>query len=394
MEERRFADRIQGIKGNAIRELLKVSQQPGMISFAGGLPSPDSFDIETINKLFINAMERDGKRILQYGSTEGYQPLLDELLKCLRRQGFDIGLENLIVLSGSQQGINLVSKALLNPGDQVAVESPSYLAALQIFRTYQVEYVVIPADQDGMDIDVLTEKLATEKPKIIYIVPTFQNPSSATLSMERRQQVAKLLSQHEVILVEDNPYGDLRYSGDHLPSIYSLDQSQQTLYLGSFSKTIAPGLRVGYAIGSPDLINKIKICKQGTDVHTSMVSQAIVSEYLNQGLYEPHIEDVKTLYRGKRDLFLAEMTKNFPAEVKWNFPEGGLFIWAELPSGYDARDLFNMAIAEKVAFVPGETFFVDGRKNCFRLNFSNASEENIVIGLKRLGDALRLLLAK
>jgi len=389
MEEQRFAKRMQGIKGNAIRELLSASQQPGMISFAGGLPSPDTFEIETIVDIFQDVMYRDGKKILQYGSTEGYEPLRVELLKFLNSKGLMAGPDNLLILSGSQQGINLIGKAMLNPGDKVAVESPSYLAALQIFRTYQSEFVVVPADENGMNIDILAQKLSEEKPKIVYIVPTFQNPSSATLTLERRHQLADLLKKHETLLVEDDPYGYLRYSGEPQPFITSLDTSGQSIYLGSFSKIISPGLRVGYVVGPADIITKMRIAKQGTDVHTNMLSQAIIAEYMNRGLLEAHIEGIIKQYRQRRDLFIKEMKKHFPQEVKWNYPDGGLFIWATLPEGVDTQELFRIAMQEKVAFVPGETFFVESKKNCLRLNFSNASFENISVGVERLGKALK-----
>ncbi|QOR35560.1 PLP-dependent aminotransferase family protein [Clostridium sp. 'deep sea'] len=394
MQESRFANRMQGIKGNAIRELLKVSQQPGMISLAGGLPSPDTFDIDTISEIVTDVLKDNGKNILQYGSTEGYQPLREELIKFLNLRGFNIKGENLLILSGSQQGINLAGKVMLNPGDKVAVESPSYLAALQIFKTYQVEFVVIPSDKDGMDIDVLEQKLETEKPKVVYIVPTFQNPSSSTLTLERRKRVVELLKKHETLLIEDDPYGYLRYSGEVVPFMTSMDTTGQSIYLGSFSKIISPGLRVGYVVGPADVITKMRIAKQGTDVHTSMLSQAIVAEFFKRGIIVPHIEKIKEQYKAKRDLCLAEMAKHFPKEAKYNVPDGGLFIWVTLPESVNTEELFHMGIKEKVAFVPGETFFVDGRKNCLRLNFSNASHENIVIGIKRLGNAMKKFLGK
>ncbi len=389
MQESRFATRMQGIKGNAIRELLKVSQQPGMISLAGGLPSPDTFDIDTIVDIVKDVMHNDGRRILQYGSTEGYGPLRQELTKFLQSKGLQVAEENLLILSGSQQGINLAGKVMLNPHDKVAVESPSYLAALQIFRTYQAEFVVIPADKDGMNIDILEEKLISEKPKIVYIVPTFQNPSSSTLSLARRKQVAELLEKYETLLIEDDPYGYLRYSGEALPFVKSLDTTEQSIYLGSFSKLISPGLRVGYAVGPKDVISKMQIAKQGTDVHTNMLAQAIVAEFLKRDLLIPHIEEIKKQYKAKRDLCIAEMNRHFPNEAQYNVPDGGLFIWVTMPEGIDTKELFHIGIKEKVAFVPGETFFVDGRKNCFRINFSNASHDNISIGIERLGKALK-----
>lgn len=389
MEEQRFATRMQGIKGNAIREILKVTQQPGMISFAGGMPSPASFEIETVKQIVNDVMDRDGKTILQYGATQGYAPLRKELIEFVKNVGLSIEQDNLLVLSGSQQGINLAAKAMLDPGDKVIVESPSYLAALQIFKTYQAEFIVVPSDEDGIDMDILEEKIRTENPKIVYIIPNFQNPSSRTLPMAKRLRIADMLKKYKTLLIEDDPYGYLRYSGEHLPSITSMDTTNQSIYLGSFSKLVSPGLRVGYVVGPKDVISKMRIGKQGTDVHTSLLSQAIVGEYLSRGLLMPHVEDIKKMYKEKRDLFLAEMAEHFPTEAHWNKPDGGLFIWVEMPEGYDIDALFQKAIAQKVAFVPGASFFVEQKTNCLRLNFSNASAEEIKIGVKKLGQAMK-----
>ncbi|MFP4457708.1 MAG: PLP-dependent aminotransferase family protein [Clostridia bacterium] len=388
MNESRFAKRMKGMKGNAIRELLSVSQQPGMISFAGGLPSSETFDTETVANIAHDVLMKDGKKILQYGSTEGYAPLREELIKYLQKDGFNIGHENLLITSGAQQGIDLVSKALIDPGDVVVVESPSYLAALQIFKTYEAKLVIVPSDENGMIVSELERVIEEHKPKIIYSVPTFQNPSSATMTLSRRKDLCDILDKNELVLVEDNPYGDLRYSGEDQPKIYNLDRSNQTLYLGTFSKIISPGLRVGFAIGNEDLINKMRIGKQGTDVQTTTLAQAIICEYFKRDILESHIESIKDLYRKKRDHFLKKMKEFFPASVKWNYPEGGLFVWAELPEQYDSQKLFKIAISRNVAFVPGDSFFVNNKKNCLRLNFSNASFDEMDEGLERLGKAI------
>jgi len=388
LDESRFAKRMQGMKGNAIRELLSVSQQPGMISFAGGLPSAETFDTETVANIAHDVLMKDGKSILQYGSTEGYGPLREKLLEYLRKDNFDINHENLLITSGAQQGIDLASKALLNPGDVVVVESPSYLAALQIFKTYEAKLVVVQSDENGMVVSELEKVIAEHNPKVVYSVPTFQNPSSATMPLERRKQLCNVLEENEIILIEDNPYGDLRYNGEEQPKIFNLDDSNQILYLGTFSKIISPGLRVGFAVGNEDLITKMRIGKQGTDVQTTTLAQAIISEYFKRDILKSHIESIKDLYRKKRDHFLKRMEEFFPTSVKWNYPEGGLFVWAELPEQYDSQELFKIAISRNVAFVPGNSFFVDDKKNCLRLNFSNASFEEMDEGLKRLGKAI------
>lgn len=394
MDLERFANRIRYIKGDAIRELLNVSQQPGMISFAGGLPSAETFDTEMTAQIAKEVMEKDGANIMQYGPTAGYAPLVKELLKQLRKDGFDIEEENLLVTSGAQQGLDLAIKVLVEPGDVIVCESPSYLAALQLFRTYEAKLVVVPFDKDGMIVSELRKIIAEHKPKVIYSIPTFQNPSSATMTMERRRELCDILKENEVVLIEDNPYGYLNYEEETYPSIYSMDETHQTIYVGTFSKIVSPGLRVGYAIANADMITKMNIAKQGTDVQTNSLSQAIIAEYYKRDLMEGHIKSIVELYRGKRDRFHALMTKYFPKEVKWNYPKGGLFIWVELPEGFDAQDLFEIAMQNKVVFVPGEAFMVGGEKNYLRLNFSNASYEDMDIGLQRLGKALHEMLGK
>jgi len=380
---------MQGMKGNAIRELLSVSQQPGMISFAGGLPSAETFDKETVAEIASEVLIQDGDKILQYGSTEGYAPLREELIKYLQKDGFNISHENLLITSGAQQGIDLVAKAIVNPGDVVVVESPSYLAALQIFKTYEAKLVVVPSDENGMVVEELENVIKKHNPKIVYSVPTFQNPSSVTMPLNRRKELCKLLDKNEVVFIEDNPYGDLRYSGEDQPKIYNLDKSNQTLYLGTFSKIISPGLRVGFAVGEKDLITKMRIGKQGTDVQTTTLAQAIIAEYFKRNILDEHIESIKDLYRKKRDYFLKKMDEFFPKEVKWNYPEGGLFVWAELPEEYDTKKLFEIAISKKVAFVPGQSFFVNDKKNCLRLNFTNATFEEMDQGIESLGKAIK-----
>jgi len=392
LEESRFAKRMQGMKGNAIRELLSVSQQPGMISFAGGLPSAETFDTQTVAKIAYEVLMEDGNKILQYGSTEGYAPLREELIKYLKKDGFNIKDENLLITSGAQQGIDLVAKSLIDPGDVVVVESPSYLAALQIFKTYEAKLVVVPSDENGMVVSELEEVIKKYNPKIVYSVPTFQNPSSVTMTLSRRKELCALLKNNEIVFIEDNPYGDLRYSGEDQPKIYNLDKTNQTLYLGTFSKIVSPGLRVGFAIGNESLITKMRIGKQGTDVQTTTLAQAIICEYFKRGILEEHIESIKDLYRKKRDYFLKKMEEHFPEEITWNYPDGGLFVWAELPEGYDTQDLFKVAIPKNVAFVPGESFFVNNKKNCLRLNFSNASFEEMDEGIASLGEAIREIL--
>lgn len=396
MNEQRFARRLQNMEGSVIRELLKVTQQPEIISFAGGLPSPDSFPVEAVKEIVVDVLDERGSQVLQYGTTEGYQPLREVLADFVnRKRGFNVTADNILILSGSQQGIDLVSKAMLNPGDGVLVESPTYLAAVQVFKTYEAKFIVVPSDETGADLAALEQKLVEEKPKIVYMVPTFQNPSSSTMPLAKREKMAELLEKYEVLLVEDDPYGYLRYSGSDLPAISALDKSGQCVYLGSFSKIISPGLRVGYAVGPKDVLRKMIIGKQGTDLHTGVLSQAIIYEFFRRGLIEDHIDSIIEQYAAKRDLMLQAIEQHFPQEARWTRPDGGLFIWVELPEDIDTTELFHQTIKEKVAFVPGESFFADGsKKNCMRLNFSNASFSDIEVGIERLGKAIKSYIAK
>lgn len=383
MDESRFAKRLQNMGGNAIRELLKVTQQPDIISFAGGNPAPDTFPAEQLGEIAREALAKD-RNILQYGTTEGYAPLKEFIAGWVKDIGIDARPSDVLILSGSQQGIDLMGKAMLNPGDKVVVESPTYLAALQIFRTYQGTFVNVPFDAEGVLLDELEEAIAVEKPTLVYLVPTFQNPTGITLNLERRKRLAEIVARYPVVTIEDDPYGRLRYQGESLPSIKSFDQNNEIVYLGSFSKLISPGLRVGFAIGSSAILQKMVIGKQSTDVHTSNLSQVLIYEFCKRGLLEPHLSESRAKYARKMAI-MKEQLSLFPEDIKWTSPEGGLFIWGELPGTMDAARLFAAALEEKVAFVPGTSFFADGgHTNTMRLNFSNASEEMIREGMSRL----------
>jgi 2-aminoadipate transaminase len=383
MEESRFAKRLQNMGGNAIRELLKVTQQPDVISFAGGNPAPDTFPAKQLGEIAQEVLAGD-RNILQYGTTEGYAPLKEFIAGWVGDIGIKTSAANVLITSGSQQGIDLLGKAMLNPGDKVALEDPTYLAALQIFRTYQGAFVTVPSDADGVLLEELEEVIAREKPVLVYLVPTFQNPTGITLNLERRKKLAEMVARYSVVTIEDDPYGRLRYSGEALPAIKSFDQNGEVVYLGSFSKLISPGLRVGFAIATPEILQKMVIGKQSTDVHTSNLSQVMIYEFCKRGLLEPHLEESKAKYARKLAL-MTEKLSLFPDNIKWTSPEGGLFIWGELPETMDATKLFAAALEEKVAFVPGTSFYAGGgHLNTIRLNFSNASEEMIREGMHRL----------
>jgi len=388
LSEIRYAERLRNMQGNVIREILKLTQQPDVISFAGGLPSPDSFPAEVLADISREVI-LEKREILQYGTTEGYMPLREFIADWVKEIGIQATPEEVIITSGSQQGIDLIAKAMIDKGEAAVVESPTYLAAIQILRTYEASFVVVLGDQDGVNVTELEETVARENPKLVYLVPTFQNPTGITLSLERRKAIGAMLQRYNVVLVEDDPYGRLSFTGTLMPSIKSFDVSQRVVYLGSFSKLISPGLRLGFAVGEPSILRKMVIGKQGTDVHTNNLAQAMVYEFCRRGLLEGHIEGIRAQYALKLGV-MQECLKDLPSDIKWTVPAGGLFIWGELPEGMDAGALLLSAIKEKVAFIPGESFFVEGgHKNTMRLNFSNATPENIREGFRRLKVAIQ-----
>ena len=385
MSERKypFARRYDHVSGSAIREIFKVIAQPGMISFAGGNPSPSALPDRQVSELAVQVLAADGKAILQYGATEGYRPFCESLKQYV--EGI-IGQSDFSVLpvTGSTQAMDLVCKALINPGDTILVENPSFLGNLQCMKLYEANIVPVQSDNEGLLMEDLEEKIRTRHPKLLYTIPTFQNPSGKTLSLSRRQTIARLAAQYGMIVAEDDPYRDLRYTGTPLPSIKSFDQEGWVVFLGSFSKIISPGLRVGYLAGDEAIVRKCTVGKQSTDVHTANLNQAIVDQYLRQDLLPDHIREICSEYGPKMQAMLEEL-ETFPDGVRFTRPEGGLFIWAELPERLNALDLLNEAIREKVAFVPGTHFHVDGgHLNTIRLNFSNSTMEQIHKGMRIL----------
>jgi len=386
-----FAERLENMSGNVIREILKLIAQPDMISFGGGMPSADAFPMEDVKKIMNDIINTSGTDLLQYSSSEGYGPLREYIAGWLAGKGIKALPEEVLILSGSQQGIDLAAKSFINTGDRVIVENPTYLAALQIFKTYQAQFTIADVDDEGINIESLKKALESdaERNKLLYLVPTFQNPTGLTMSAKRRQEVMELVSNYEITVIEDDPYGSLNYSGEKIPALKSFEKDGQTVYLGSFSKIISPGLRVGYAVAPKEILNKMIIGKQATDVHTSNLSQMIVYEFCRRGLLDQHIAKINAVYKEKRDLMLKCMEEYFPANVEWTNPVGGLFIWAELPQGVSTVKLLEEAVKEKVAFIPGNSFFATGGgENTMRLNFSNASSEDIEKGIKKLGGVI------
>jgi len=392
--EQIFSERASKMKRSEIRELLKLIQQPDIISFAGGLPNPKAFPIEATRKIINDNLDEMGEKILQYGSTEGVNPLRKELAKMMRDRGMDVDHENILVTHGSQQALDLLSKVLLDPGDTILVGSPTYLGATGAFRAFEANMETVDVGEIGMDMDLLEKKLRRLKakgdlPKFIYVVLTFQNPSGATMTAEKRRKLLDIASKYDVLIVEDSPYSHLRYEGEEMPHLMSMDNEDRVVRLETFSKILAPGFRIAWTTGPEELIEKMVIAKQATDLCTNPFGQYVAYKYLAEGIMDEHIENIKEIYNKKRLTMLDAMEEHFPEEVKWNRPEGGMFIWAELPTHINTREMFEKAVEEKVAYVVGDAFFVDdGGYNTMRLNYTHSSEEEIKKGIKELGKVI------
>ena len=384
-----FAKRFDGITGSAIREILKLMATPGMISFGGGNPASASLPDDTIARLSVQVLKENGKNILQYGTTEGYAPLRETLAPYLKsRFGFDVTPDEILPVSGSSQAMDLLCKALIDPGDVILVENPTFLGNMQCMKLYQAKIVPVESDEGGIMLDRLEEAIITHKPKMLYTIPTFQNPTGKTLAADRRPAIAALADRYGFVVAEDDPYRDLRYSGTPLPSIKSCDKSGLVVFLGSFSKLISPGLRVGYIAAHPTILRKCVIGKQSADVHTPTLNQAVVDAFLREGLLDSHVASICESYGKQLNAMLEELSE-FPAGTTYTKPEGGLFVWAELPKGINATTLLMKAVERKVAYVPGSHFFAEGgHENTMRLNFSNSSIEKIHEGMAILRDVL------
>ena len=389
--EEYFAKHMQGITGSAIRDIFKLLAKPGMISFAGGNPSMRALEPDVVRTLACEAIDRYGANILQYGATEGLPGLRAQIAAYLSATaGVRATAENVLPVQGGSQAFDLLLKSLIDPGDVVLMESPTFLGAIQAMRTYNAKLIAMPMDEEGVIVEEAEKLVRQYKPKLMYVIPTFQNPTGRTLSVERRKSLARMAAKYGFIIAEDDPYRDLRYSGEALPSISSFDEEGWVVYMSSFSKYIAPGLRMGAAV-IPDarLQRKMTIGKQSTDVHSPLLTQAIVELYLEKGLLPAHIEKICGEYRLQLDAMLDGF-RYFPEGTAHTLPQGGLFVWAQLPDGMNAMDALNRAIEKNVAFVPGAHFYPEGgHENTLRLNFSMQEVENIRLGMERLGQALR-----
>lgn len=390
--EFKFAKRMSYLKASDIREILKVSERPEIISFAGGLPAPELFPVQEIKEVSRIVLEEEGAKALQYTTTEGYAPLRQWIANRMNtRLGTHFEYEDILITHGSQQALDLSGKVFLDEGDVVLCESPTYLAAISAFRAYGCEFVEVPTDNDGMIMEELERILEnTQRVKIIYMIPDFQNPTGRSWSLERREKLAKAAMKHQVMIVEDNPYGELRFEGRDLPSVKSFDQIGCVLCLGTFSKTFCPGYRIGWIAGDKSIIDKYVLVKQGTDLQCNTLAQMEIAKYLELYDIDEHIAKIREVYRHRRDLTVQTMGEEFPEGVTFTRPQGGLFAWVDLPVGVNAREVLVESLKKKVAFVPGGSFFANGGKeNTFRINFSNMSEEKIIEGIKLLGVILR-----
>ncbi len=386
----RFARRMEGMKPSAVREILKVADHPDILSFAGGLPAPELFPVAEIAAAHAAVLATDGAASLQYSVTEGYGPLRDWIAVRLGGRGIATTREDVLVTTGSQQGIDLVAKVLLDPGDVVVVENPSYLAALQVFAGAEAELDVVGSDDDGMRVDELEALLARRTVKLIYIVADFNNPKGTTLSVARRLELVALAARHGVIILEDDPYGELRFRGVRPPSLAALDEAGVVLQLGTFSKTLAPGLRIGWLTGAPELIRACTTAKQAADLHSGNLSQRATAKLLETFDYDGHLDRIRAVYGARCEDLLGALTRHLPTGSKWTRPDGGLFVWVELPPELDADQLLAAAVQHKVAFVPGRPFFAKApRANTLRLNFSNRGRDQIELGMTRLGEVIR-----
>lgn len=389
----KYAKRMEHIKGSAIRELLKLTEQPEIISFAGGLPAPELFPIEEMKQVCLKVLDTDGRAALQYSPTEGYLPLRKIISERMKSSKVEVPAEDILITSGSQQGLEFSGKVFLDEGDTVICESPTYLGALNAFMSYVPNFVEVEMDQDGMKMDELEKALkANPNAKFIYTIPDFQNPSGITMSLERRKRIVELAVEYNIPIVEDNPYGELRFEGERLPAIKHFDKTGMVAFLGTFSKTFAPGLRVGWVAASPEVVRKYVLVKQGADLQCNSMSQRETAAFVQMFDIDKHISKIIEVYRRRRDLMIGTMEKEFPKNVKFTYPNGGLFTWVELPEGIDAADVLKLALEEKVAFVPGGSFYPNGgNENHFRLNYSCMPEDKIVEGITRLGKVLKSL---
>jgi 2-aminoadipate transaminase len=395
--EYQYSERALKMRSSVIRDMLALTEKPEIISFGGGLPGPQVFPIKRFKEACCRVLDECGELALQYGSTEGYRPLREWIAGQAQQYGVNIGIENVLITNGSQQVLDLIGRVFINPGDLIATESPTYISALQAWRVYGARFVSAPSDEHGLIVDQVEEVLKL-RPKFLYVLPNFQNPSGTTLSLERRQKVIELADQYHIPVLEDDPYYPLRYEGEPLPRIISLEAASRNspiydgnvIYTSTFSKLLAPGIRLGWVIGPAPVIRKLGVAKQSVDLNTSVFVQMVANEIGRSGFLDEHIEVIRACYKERRDMMLETMEEMFPSDAVWTRPEGGMFLWCRIREDLDAAEVFKTAIQQKVAFVPGEPFHPNGGgMNTMRLNFSYSDPETIREGITRLGRVLK-----
>jgi 2-aminoadipate transaminase len=394
--DRLFSNRSKSLKSSEIRELLKLTQSPGFISLAGGLPNPKAFPVNVIHECIEKVFKTNIENALQYGTTEGLPLLRGVLAQRMRdKKGIDCEVHDILITSGAQQALSFVAFNLLDPGDTYITSAPTYLGALQAFHAYQGNCECIPMNDEGIDIDSLRRNLKRLHrtgitPKFLYAVATFQNPSGESISLEHRKELLEIASEYDFIIIEDDPYGELTFEGEPIPSIKSLDTKGRVIYIGTFSKVLAPGFRLAWVIGSEEIINKFALTKQSSDLCSNMFVQYVAYEYIKGGYLDKQIELIKQLYHHKRDVMIEALKKYFPKSAKWTVPNGGMFLWVTLPKNVNTRLMFKRAVAKKVAYVVGDAFYPDSSNyNSMRLNFSYSDDDVIIEGVKRLAEVIK-----
>lgn len=391
MTQFKYSKRVPADGTDAVGAILQAAADPKIISFAGGLPAPELFPVKEMKAAVDKVFEEHGQEAMQYGAAKGVTALREVIQQHVKeKEDVDSELDNVLVTTGSEQALDLVGKAFVDPGDTVLVEQPTYLCALDVFRSYGANFVSVEMDEDGMKMDALEEALkANPNTKLIYTVPNFQNPTGRTMTEERRKQLAELAEKYDVYVLEDNPYGEIRFAGQHVPAVKSFDKSGHVLYMSTFSKTLAPGFRLGWLVADEDVVNKLTVLKQSADLHTDNLAQFAVAQFFADNDVDAHVKEISALYGKRKDLMLEGIKKYFPEGVKYTDPEGGMFLWVEVPGVDDTVELFKECLEHDVAFVPGDPFFAgEVQPGAFRLNYSNMKEDQIEVGLKRLGAAL------
>ena len=385
-----LARRMAGLRPSTIREILKVTAQPEVISFAGGLPAPELFPVAEVKVASDLVLTHNGAAALQYSESEGYRPLREWIATEVGVRGFKASADDVLITNGSQQGLDLMGKLFLNPGDVVLTENPTYLAAIQAFQTFEAKFVPVPTDNDGLIPEALPELIRLHRPKFLYTIPNFQNPTGLTLSAPRRAALAKIAAEHGLTVLEDDPYGKLRYRGAEIPPIKHWDTAGRVIYASTFSKTIAPGLRIGWMVLPTSLFHPTLILKQASDLHTSSFDQRVAHIFLTQNDQTVHMDKIRRAYGSRYEVLDAALRADMPAGFSWTKPEGGMFLWVTGPQTLDTMELLQRAIVQKLAFVPGRDFFpAEAGKNYMRLNYSNSTPERIREGVRRLAALCR-----